>query len=137
VTGYSWGGWSAVQLAKLVNDTKVIKSTGMKHRKMRLGLLDPVSTARDVPGTTDRITPNVYFALDFYQRNGCYKGRCPGPSKWYKGRPIKGALNVEVTNNRPPAPLPDGVPLDMTPDHVHMMLNYRNYAWYIGLMLWF
>lgn len=138
VTGYSWGGWSAVQLAKLVNDTTVIRSHGNKHRWMRVGLLDPVSTARDVPGrTTDTLTPNVYFALNFYQQNGCFGRRCPGPSSWYKGRPINGAANIDVTTDRPPSPLPDGVPLNMTPDHVHMMENYHGYALTVGLTLWY
>jgi RHS repeat-associated protein len=105
VTGFSWGGWSALQLAKQVNDTKVIKSQGMKHRSMRLGLLDPVNTARNGSGS---VTPNVYFALNIFQKNGCYGGRCPGPSSWYKGESVTGAANVDVTNDRPTSPVDGG-----------------------------
>jgi RHS repeat-associated protein len=133
ITGYSWGGWTAVQLAREIKDTEKIKSTGNKHRKTRLGLLDPVDTAR---GGTGSLSPNVYFALDFYQRNGCYKGRCPGPSSWYKGRAITGAANIDMTNVRPSAPQGDGVPVNMTPDHVHMMEDYRGVASIIGTTLW-
>jgi hypothetical protein len=133
VTGFSWGGWSALQLAKLVNDTKVIKSEGMRHRSMRLGLLDPVNTLRT---GRESVPPNVYFALDIFQKNGCYGGRCPGSSGWYKGESITGAANVDVTTDRPSSPV-DGVPVDMTPDHVHLMSDYHGYATVIGLTLWF
>jgi RHS repeat-associated protein len=120
VTGFSWGAWSAIQLARIVHTTTVIQSAGTRHRKVVLGLLDPVSTARG--GTAD-LSPNVVFALNVYQRNGCYKGRCPGPSSWYKGVAVNGAMNLNVTTYRP-VQWADGVPLAMTPDHVHLMSDY-------------
>jgi RHS repeat-associated protein len=133
ITGYSWGAWTAVQLAHKINTTDKIKSYGIIHRSVRLGLLDPVDTLRWGSGS---ISPNVYFALNIYQKNGCHGRRCPGPSFWYKGRSIGGAINADVTYDRPASALPDGVPWNMTPDHVHMMINYNHYASQIGSILW-
>ncbi|MCC5846427.1 MAG: RHS repeat-associated core domain-containing protein [Verrucomicrobia bacterium] len=93
IVGYSWGGWSALSLAKWLNTTNKIDSD--EHRVVtKLGLLDPVKTGRI---GFSRVPNNVRFARNIYQDHGCT--RCRLPSRWFKGREIQGANNMNVAFN--------------------------------------
>jgi RHS repeat-associated protein len=111
-TGYSWGAWSAIVAAQLLRNDKSIDQANLV---IRLGLIDPISTARSA-GTgsgKDSITkglkegdradgfiaalPDKVQAKNWYQTNGCYGRRCPGPSGYYKSGKVKGATNIDKT----------------------------------------
>jgi hypothetical protein len=130
ITGFSWGGWSALRLAKELHHTKIIKQNHPHDVKIKLGLLDPVRTAR---WGTASIPGSVVFAKVIYQRNGCWKKRCFGPSCWYRGKAIRDTDNRNVTDEH--EGFPDGVPFNKTPDHVHLLSNFRSYAQQIGMIL--
>ncbi len=134
ITGYSWGAWSALGVAKDLETTPQIKATDREHRKVALGLLDPVRMGRLGLAGLPR---NVMFARNIYQRNGCYDdpkghGSCPGPGWMYRGTDITGAANIDVTDDRSSW---DSAPRDVTPDHIHLLLDYHGYASQIGSVL--
>lgn len=120
VTGYSWGGWTAIQLAHRLATSDDIRDK--KQFTIRLGLLDPVSTARttrigyppDAPRGAAAKRPEdtrpryadlpsiVTSALDIYQVNGCED--CIGFSGWFIGNPVSGTgvYNLDVSGYKSP-----------------------------------
>lgn len=102
ISGYSWGGWTALQLAHGLSD----------DFEIHMGLVDPVNTARSrqehetirvgAPhrrGTggvrSEPVGPrfgtkpnNVVKSVNFYQTLGCTD--CPISSSWYRSQAITG-----------------------------------------------
>jgi hypothetical protein len=127
IFGYSWGGWSALQLTQILYECLDLKEQrqGIEHFTIKVGMLDPVNSLRI--NSSLPINSNVK-ALSIYQKNGCYSG-CVGFSSTYKGEEIAGAINKNVSNdgikkghNR------NGVPKESTPDHIDLgYLGYGNY----------
>lgn len=123
IVGYSWGAWTALQLIE-----RLAAAPARFHPRLeadpwtvRLGLLDPVGVFRRVPRLPD--DPRVQ-CWSVYQRNGCYEG-CPGRSNWYRGEPIDGADNRDLTQEGREHPPRDGVPPEHAPDHIQ--LGYRGW----------
>lgn len=153
IAGYSWGGWSALELASLLvisselgGLTKTAPAGSSRPgtlptaqtygvtitpkpqlSNVSVSVLDPVSTARSfVPGSLEGFT-----VFNIYQTNGCFDDRCPFGSglgkRLFSGQAIPGATNVDVTTEGRDGPkLVNGVPSTMTPDHVH--LGYEGYG---------
>ena len=119
VVGYSWGGWTALDLVRLVTlrPERVHRNLAAADLRVTLGTLDPVGTLR-FPVTLpddERIR-----AWNVYQRNGCHHG-CPGPAQWFAGRPVEGAIeNLDITEEGRGRPGRDGVPPDCAPDHIQV-----------------
>ncbi len=108
ITGYSWGAWTALQLAHGLG----------KDFEIRMGLVDPIDTLRsDRPVKRKRRfsprgpkykyvsdgarfaskPPNVVSAVNYYQTLGCSKS-CPGSSEWYRSQPIQGFdMNADMS----------------------------------------
>lgn len=102
ITGYSFGAWSALQLAHRL---------GSRFR-IRLGLVDPVCTFRfrgeirllplPIRAVYARRPTNVVFAINVYQTKGLIarfdhgRGmRMPYPANWFASQPIEGFENVD------------------------------------------
>lgn len=101
ITGYSFGGWSALQLAH---------DLGPRFR-IRLGLIDPVCTFRRrdrwriLPLTRaayDSRPANTTMAVNVYQTKGLVarfdhgRGmRMPYPANWFASQPIAGFDNTD------------------------------------------
>ncbi|QOV89862.1 hypothetical protein [Humisphaera borealis] len=101
--GYSFGGWSALQLAHAL---------GPRFR-IRIGLIDPVCTFRW--GGVSRLVPlrwvrdlhackpaNAVFAVNVFQTKGLIarfdhgRGmRMPYPANWFASQPIEGFDNID------------------------------------------
>jgi hypothetical protein len=122
IAGFSWGGWTALELAKdLVLRHDVWGFLGGSPPKLKISVLvlDPVGTARN-PLPAD-LASHVDKIYNCYQTNGCFGDRCPLPSQLFKGQSIPGAINNDVTTEgRGGSNFVDAVPPDMTPDHVHL-----------------
>ncbi len=123
IVGFSWGGWTALQLA-----SRLVRAPWRLHPaltpeavSLRVGVLDPVRTLRSRVRFAD--APNTTI-VNVYQRNGCWK-RCTGYPLWYAGSPVPGAININVTTDGRHRPPRDGVPPDHAPDH--MQLGY--FSW--------
>lgn len=104
ICGYSFGGWTALQLAH---------ELGPRFR-VRLGLLDPVCTFR----RRDRVRllplsraiyarrpANAVVAVNIYQTKGLVarfdqgRGmRMPYPANWFASQPIDGFENIDRSN---------------------------------------
>lgn len=135
LAGYSWGAWTAVQLAALLvrDPARVHPFFADGAWTLALGLLDPVGTLRlrtGLPGD-----PRV-AAWNVYQTNGCYQ-TCPGSSDWYAGRPVPGAReNLDVTREGRDRPMQDGVPPERAPDHIQMgYLGWGGHDAYVASVL--
>lgn len=103
ITGYSFGGWSALQLAHRL---------GPRYR-IRLGLLDPVCTFRfrsvlrllpfPISRTLVASRPaNVSFGINVFQTKGLIArldrgrgARLPYRARWFASQPIQGLLNFD------------------------------------------
>ena len=123
MAGYSWGAWTAIELARIVKEHPARVHPRLVDRPLdvRLGLLDPVGTLR-----MRLRVPHDVPIWNVYQENGCYRG-CPGLSQWYRGRAIPGALlNHDATLEGREQPMRDGVPPDRAPDHIQM--GYRGWG---------
>jgi hypothetical protein len=125
MVGYSWGAWTAMQLADTILNKpgRIHASLASRDVRVSLGMLDPVATLR-VPASL----PNhpAIRVWNVYQRNGCYQ-RCPGRSGWFRGRSIAGALeNRDVTLDGRCQPMRDDVPPARAPDHIQ--LGYRGWG---------
>ena len=122
LVGYSWGAVTAGHLAADVLAGRVMAPARTPSLVVHLGLLDPVGTLRKslaLPVGDPRLR-----AWCVFQRNGCYQG-CPGPSALYRGHPVRGADNRDVTHAGRDLPPVDHVPPERAPDH--LQLGYR--AW--------
>ncbi|MGE0191060.1 MAG: hypothetical protein AB7T63_03370 [Planctomycetota bacterium] len=122
LVGYSWGAVTAGHLASDLLADRVFGPDRPSSLFVRLGLLDPVGTLRKsfaLPAGDSRL-----HAWCVFQRNGCYQG-CPGPSALYRGHPVRGADNRDVTHAGLDVPPVDHVPPERAPDH--LQLGYR--AW--------
>ena len=118
IAGYSWGAWSALQIAQRVHKSpeRLHPALTRDTVEIRLGLLDPVPTLRRpvaLPGS-ERVKAWV-----IHQRNGCYKG-CPGPSAWFAGVAVPGARNWDVTEAGRGGTHDGRVPPEHAPDHIQM-----------------
>ena len=113
IVGYSWGGWSALQLAATIHASPKINGT---IRPVYLGLLDPVSTGRFGPS---QVSGNVKYAYNLYQTNGGDGLYLPYAT--YTGGPIVGAdVNYDVSADVVSWPYAPG---NNHPDH-----NFLGYA---------
>jgi hypothetical protein len=121
ITGYSFGGWSALQLAHALAPLA-------RHLRIRVGLVDPVGTFRfrrvyRLALTPWRIAParvlplpalsggpayasrpaGVDFAVSYFQAKGLiarYNGdgfRLPFRARWFASQPVEGFENHDVT----------------------------------------
>ncbi len=131
IAGYSWGGWTALELARdLILSRKVLNvlSSPLPHFSISVSVLDPVSSFR----RPLRMNPAEHSikVFNIYQRNGCFGRRCGISTltgKLFRGQPIAGANNTDVTEEGRSEPEPiNDVPPTMTPDHVH--LGYEGYG---------
>jgi uncharacterized protein DUF4157 len=131
IAGYSWGGWTALELASdLVVSHKILDLLGgaAPQLSISVSVLDPVSTARSpVLGNLAGLLTKVF---NIYQTNGCFGDRCISfLGKLFSGQAIPGATNKDVTTEGRGGPeLVNNVPSTMTPDHVH--LGYQRYGGY-------
>jgi RHS repeat-associated protein len=98
IAGFSYGGWSALTVAKWLEDCPEVKCDKPAYRRVRLGTLDPVRYGR--LGIA-RLPSNVSSAVNIYQRNGCVdlpSGRgCFSWGGFYRGTDITGARNIDVS----------------------------------------
>ena len=120
IVGYSWGGWTAGHLAADLLDGRVLPAA--RDLTVRVGLLDPVATLR---GALALPADPRLRAWNAFQRNGCHRG-CPGPSAWYRGAPVPGADNLDLTDLGREVPPVDEVPPERAPDH--LQLGYRGWG---------
>ena len=76
MVGYSWGAWTALQLADTIlrRPTRIHPRLSEMDVRISLGLLDPVGTMR----TRAPLHPSIR-AWNVFQKNGCFRG-CPGQS---------------------------------------------------------
>jgi RHS repeat-associated protein len=138
IAGFSYGGWSALTIAKWLEDCPEIQCNKSAYRSVRLGTLDPVRYGR--LGLA-RLPNNVSSAFNIYQRNGCVdlpSGRgCFGWGGFFRGTDITGALNHDVSNygvrvyGLASVIIPGGSPTDaisstLLPDHI--ALGYEGFG---------
>lgn len=134
LAGFSWGGWSALQVAAALIE-RTDNGGQPDLTSISIGVLDPVSTLRSsVPALAAIDFPVSVFNV--FQTNGCFGSRCPGwttaTGKAFSGESIPGATEVDATTNgRGKGPV-DGVPASLTPDHVH--LGFGSYGGYDRLV---
>ena len=113
IVGYSWGGWSALQLVhKLTSSSKF---ANIDDLKIQIGTLDPVPTGRSPrPGITSfqgsRIPPPDYPSYGSIPRKGVVKAinyyetygleDTPAVIRWaFHGVSVTGAINHNVTSS--------------------------------------
>jgi hypothetical protein len=104
ITGYSFGGWTALQLAHTLLRVS-------PRFRLRLGLCDPVRTFRPTrhlrflkfgPRYATR-SANVVEAINYYQTKGLiarHNGvgfRLPFRARWFASQPIEGFENHDVS----------------------------------------
>jgi hypothetical protein len=98
IAGFSYGGWSALTVAKWLETTPEIKCDKPAFRRVsRLGTLDPDRTLRF---GIARLPSNVSYAFNIYQRNGCVSVGRRGCFPWggfFRGTAITGADNHDVS----------------------------------------
>ncbi len=118
IAGYSWGAWSALQIAERLHATPQRLHPDLRPDtlEIRLGLLDPVPTLRRPVQLPDSERVKAWV---IHQRNGCYKG-CPGRSEWFAGVPVPGATNWDVTEAGRGGTHDGRVPPEHAPDHIQM-----------------
>jgi len=115
IVGYSWGGWSALQVVHRLTSSSKVKN--VSDLKIRIGTLDPVPTGRSPrPGgpfqsyKEGRLTPHprgptyasipkkgVVKAINYYQTYGLEGAKLP--VRWmFRGVSVSGATNHNVTS---------------------------------------
>jgi hypothetical protein len=108
ISGYSWGGWTALKLAHSLS----------QDFEIHMGLVDPINTLRIKEGTKrERNTgprgpksrskasdlkigtkpKNVVKSENYYQTLGC-SNNCVGQSAWYRSQAIRGFdVNIDMS----------------------------------------
>ena len=104
IVGYSWGGTSALYLAKQIGDKTDNPGTDLY---IGVGTLDPVTTLRAGGGdaVTGGLPKYVIKAYNDYQTNGMWRGQIGvfGAGA-FRGSSVSGAVNHDRSGERPGAP---------------------------------